>query len=200
MLSVDPELHCSTETLLGLPSPDRTVLPPSSSSWTCQSRSLSQHAGLHESMFSLSSRFGLLFLFLSFTCDCLRQGRVLRFWSLSHSSDNSSPSVLLWLLTELLSWSPHLLCWCSVFHQKLNMAKQICFTPQTVLLSHLPISVMATLLSCSSRSAFSSFFCPKSSTESYQLFIYRVSWICSCFSSPTITFKELVLVTSRQVS
>lgn len=123
---------CSTETLLGLPSPDRTVRPPSSSSWTCQSRSLSQHAGLHKSMFSLSSRFGLLFLFLSFTCDCLRQGRVLRFWSLSHSSGNSSPSVLLWLLTELLSWSPHLLCWCSVFHQKLNMAKQRSALPLTL--------------------------------------------------------------------
>lgn len=69
------------------------------------------------SVFSLWTPFSISVLYL-------RQGRVLSFWSLSHSSDNSSPSVLLWLLTELLSWSPHLLCWCSVFHQKLNMAKQ----------------------------------------------------------------------------
>ena len=77
---------------------------------------------------------------------------------------------------------------------------QTCFTPQTVLLFHLPTSVTAALLSWASAPAFSSFFSLESTTKSYWLFTYRVSWICSSFSSPTITPKELVLVTSLQVS
>lgn len=51
---------------------------------------------------------------------------------------------------------------------------ETCFTPQTVLLFHLPISVTAVLLSCSSTPAFSSFFSLESTTKSYWLFTYSL--------------------------
>lgn len=51
---------------------------------------------------------------------------------------------------------------------------QTCFTPQNVLLFHLPISVTAALLSCSSTPAFLSFFSLESTTKSYWLFTYSL--------------------------
>lgn len=126
------------------------------------------------------------------------QGLVLRFWSLSHTPDDSSPCVPLLSITVLLPWFPHLLCWASIFPLKLHMANLTCALLLKLFYTlTFPFLLMATLLSCSSRPTFCSFFCLKSSC---QLFICRLSSICSFFSGPTGTPKELVLVTCLQVS
>lgn len=147
--------------------------------------------------------FFLLFLWTSFPF------YVLQSWA-SHKSliwESSfwatllitGPYVLLWFSVEIFYWFLHLLCRCSIFHQKLNLATQTCFTSQSVLLPNLPISVGGNPAICSSRSTFCFSFCLKSTTRSYQLFTYRISWICSSFSSPTLILRGLVLVTSLHV-
>lgn len=141
--------------------------------------------------------FGLLLPLCSLPLTVWRQGHVLRFWSWSHCSDASHPGVLLWPLTELLSWFSHLLCQRSIYHQKLNLANtnllyssncaalwppHFCYSGPAVLVApHLPSPCLSPAWNQ-----------PPNPTD----FSLRVSWICSFFSSPTVTLKELVLVTS----
>lgn len=102
---------------------------------------------------------------------------------------------------ELFSWLPHLFCRCSIFSSEIQHGKTLtCFIPQTVLLLNLSFQLVKALLSCSFRSAFCFLFRLKLTTKSYQLFIYKVSWICSFLSSPILTLKGLALVTSLQLS
>lgn len=126
------------------------------------------------------------------------QGLVLRFWSLSHTPDDSSPCVPLLSITVPLPWFPHLLCWASIFPLKLHMANLTCALLLKLFYTlTFPFLLMATLLSCSSRPTFCSFFCLKSILSTFHLqalfnlFLFlRSYWhpqrISSCYLSPSL--------------